>query len=336
MCRGYYTGRDASLGRTTLAAWNWRRGQLSQAWTFDTYGHPELASYRGQGNHNLSVADVDGDGKDEIIYGSMAVDHDGSPLYNTNLEHGDAMHCSVLDPSRPGLQVWACHEDYAGNGGIGLSFRDAGTGEVLWTVPGTKDVGRALAADIDPRYSGDECWGATGGLYSAKGVQIASSPPSSMNFAIWWDGDLLREILDGSNNDGGSTGSPYINKWNWLSGTTTRLLTATGCYANNSTKATPCLSADILGDWREEAIWHSSDNKELRIYTTTIPTTHRLYTLMHDPVYRLGVAWQNTAYNQPPHTGFYLGDGMTLPPPTPNIRLVENQPNAAGNWMLWR
>ena len=315
MCRGYYT-------RTVLAAWDWRDGQLTKRWVFDSDdGTPGNLAYLGQGNHQLSVGDVDDDGCDEIVYGSCAIDHDGHGLYVTGLGHGDAMHLANLDPDRPGLQVWQCHEDSAHNGGIGLSFRDARTGERLWTVSATGDTGRAVAIDIDPRYPGYECWGAAGGLYTAKGVQISTRKPSSTNFAVWWDGDLLREILD----------SNRISKWNWLDGTETRLLTAANCTSNNSTKSTPCLSADLFGDWREEVVWRSTDNRELRIYTTTIPTTNRLYTLMHDPQYRLAIAWQNTAYNQPPHPGFFLGDGMK-PAPRPNISVtpphVVSQPAA--------
>jgi rhamnogalacturonan endolyase len=125
---------------------------------------------------------------------------------------------------------------------------------------------------------------------------------------IWWDGDVLREILDGVT----------IDKWDYAQGTATRLFSAPGCAANNGTKANPCLCADILGDWREELICRTRDGKELRIYTTTIPTDRRQYTLVHDPVYRLSVAWQNVAYNQPTQTGFYMGDGMA-PPPRPHI-----------------
>ena len=168
--------------------------------------------------------------------------------------------------------------------------------------------------DIDPRHKGAECWAAGGGvsgLYNCKGEKISAKRPRSCNFGVWWDGDLLRELLD----------CTTISKWDWLNESESVLLSATGCASNNSIKATPCLSADILGDWREEVIWRSADNKELRIYTTTIPTDHRIYTLIHDPQYRLAVAWQNVGYNPPTHLGFYLGDGMK-PPPKPRIRLV--------------
>jgi rhamnogalacturonan endolyase len=125
-----------------------------------------------------------------------------------------------------------------------------------------------------------------------------------MNFVIWWDADLTRELLDRN----------HIDKWNWVESRTDRLLTASGCSANGGPKAVPCLSADLFGDWREEVIWRTRDNTALRIYTTTIPATMRTYTLMHDPQYRPSIAWQNVGYNQPPHPGFYLGAGMTAPP----------------------
>jgi rhamnogalacturonan endolyase len=303
MCRGYYT-------RTVLVAWNWREGRLTREWTFDSDdGTPGNTAYRGQGNHNLSVADVEDDGRDEIVYGSCTIDDDGRGLYSTAIGHGDALHVTDLDPERPGLEVWQCHEDVATNGGIGLSFRDARTGVTLWTVPNNTDTGRALAMDIDPRYAGAECWGAAGRLYSAQGVEIASRRPSAMNFAVWWDADPLREILDGTT----------ISKWNWNTGTLTPLLQAAGCASNNSTKATPGLSADLLGDWREEVVWRTTDNRELRIYTTVIPATTRMPTLMHDSQYRVAIAWQNVAYNQPPHPSFFVGDGMKKPP-VPLIR----------------
>jgi len=297
MARGYYT-------RTVLVAYNWRDGQLTKQWTFDsnTSGN---SGYAGQGNHNLSVADVDGDGKDEIVYGAMAVDDNGKGLYTTGLHHGDAMHLSDLDPDRAGLEVFQVHET-ASNAGV--EFRDARTGQLIWGIPTTKDIGRGMAADIDPRYKGAEVW-ADGGLYTAKGQKMGTTLPSSTNFGIWWDGDLLRELLD----------SNRIDKWDYANSKTVNLLTASGVSSNNGTKSTPNLQADLFGDWREEVVWRTNDSSALRIYTTTAVTDKRIYTLMHDPVYRLGVAWQNVAYNQPPHTGFYLGDGMSTPP-VPNIR----------------
>ncbi len=302
MCRGYYT-------RTVLAAWNWRDGSLSHIWTFDSDdGTPGNRSYRGQGNHNLRVGDVDGDGKDEIVYGACVIDDNGKGLYTTGLGHGDAIHLSDIDPDRPGLEVFDIHERPRHPNGA--EFRDARTGALIWGKP-SPDVGRGVTLDIDPRHRGYEMWASgqgLNGLWNVKGETISERKPRSCNFGVWWDGDLLRELLNANR----------ISKWHWPDSTETDLVRAENCASNNSTKSTPCLCADILGDWREEVIWRTTDGKELRIYTTTIPTEHRLYTLMHDPIYRLSVAYQNVGYNQPTQTGFYLGDGMS-PLPRPAI-----------------
>ena len=289
MCRGYCT-------RAVLVAWDWRDGQLTHRWTFDS-DDPQLdaAEYAGQGAHSLSVADVDGDGCDEIIYGACTIDHDGRGLYSTRFGHGDALHVSDLDPARPGLEVFAIHERPKHPHGANL--RDAATGKVLWSLP-LRDPGRGLAIDIDPRYYGCECWtNDSRGLYTVQGERISWAKPRSCNMGIWWDGDLLRELLDGAT----------IRKWDYENGREERIFTAEGCSGNNGSKNNPCLCADLLGDWREELLCRTRDNRELRIYTTTIPTPHRLPTLMHDPVYRLSIAWQNVGYNQPAHTSFYLG-----------------------------
>jgi rhamnogalacturonan endolyase len=301
MARGYYT-------RTVLAAYNWRDGQLTKVWTFDSNDSGN-AGYAGQGNHSLSVADVDNDGKDEIIYGAMTIDDNGKGLYTTRLGHGDALHVGDLDPDRPGLEVFKVDEDK--NSPYGAAMWDAATGTVLWGVYSGKDTGRGMSADIDPNYKGEEVWASTGvGLYSNNGTKISSASPS-INFGIWWDGDLLREPLDNNR----------IDKWDYNNFKSVNLLTAAEASSNNGTKANPSLQADILGDWREEAIWRTTDSSALHIYTTTAATDHRIYTLMHDPVYRMGIAWQNVGYNQPPHTSFYLGDGMDSPP-APNMFVV--------------
>jgi rhamnogalacturonan endolyase len=293
MCRGYY-------GRSVLAAWDWRRGKLTQRWVFDSQDKDN--PFSGQGGHQLSVADVDDDGRDEIIYHAMVVDDDGKGLYSTGLRHGDALHVGDLDPTHPGLEVFGIHENEEATVKFqtpGTALFDARTGKILWSDGPGVDVGRGLTADIDPRYPGEEMWTGPAGLRTCRGERLGSAPRTA-NFAIWWDGDLLRELLDRNR----------IMKWNWTNGTLETIFTAEDCASNNGSKATPCLSADIFGDWREEVIWRTSDNKELRIYTTTAPTKYRFPTLMHDPQYRLSVAWQNVGYNQPPHPGFYLGEGM--------------------------
>ncbi|MFT3824426.1 MAG: carbohydrate-binding protein [Chitinophagaceae bacterium] len=301
--RGYYT-------RLVRVAWDWRNGSLTQRWTFDSNTSGNSA-YAGQGNHQMTVGDVDGDGKDEIINGSSAINDNGTGLWANGKGHGDALHMSDMNPDRAGLEIWQPYESPASNGNIGAALLNAATGASLFTVTeASADVGRALAADIDPRYKGYEVWAARGNLYTCTGTQIGTTKPS-MNFAVWWDADLQRELLDGTT----------ISKWNYTSSTTTALLSASGVASNNSTKATPCLSGDILGDWREEVIFRTSDNTALRIYSTTITATNRIYTLMHDPQYRVAIAWQNSAYNQPPHPGFYLGGDMAAAP-TPNIYLA--------------
>lgn len=301
MGRGYYT-------RLVRAAWDWRDGRLSLRWIFDSDSTGNSA-YRGDGNHQMTVGDVDGDGKQEVINGSSVIDDNGAGLWTNEMGHGDALHMSDMDPDRPGLEIWQCYEGPKGNGGVGAALVDARTGDRVFTVAEpTIDVGRALAADIDPRYKGYEMWAAKGNLYSAKGEEIGVVKPS-VNFAIWWDGDLSRELLDGTT----------ISKWDYQNSVAIPILATTGTASNNGTKSTPALSADILGDWREEVIFRTADNSSLRIYTTTIPTGHRIYTLMHDPQYRVAVAWQNAAYNQPPHPGFYLGTDMH---PVPKPRIV--------------
>ncbi len=302
MCRGYYT-------RTFLVAWDLVDGRLVQRWVFDS--DQVEGEYAGQGNHNLAVGDVDGDGRDEILYGAMCVDDDGTGLYTTGMGHGDAGHFTDLDPDRPGLEYWTCQE----HAPYGAALRDAGTGEIIFRKEAGRDTGRGCAADIDPTHPGCELWASSGvPLYTAQGEVISERYRLPINFVINWDGDDLNELLDGTS----------ITKYDWKTGKLETLLDASDydCESNNGTKATPCLSADLFGDYREEVVWRTADSDELRIFTTTIPAKRRLITLMQDPIYRLSVAWQNVAYNQPPHTSYYMGDGMKEPP-KPNIEIVK-------------
>jgi len=331
MCRGYYT-------RTTLAAYNLIDNKLQEVWYFDSdNGYKE---YECRGNHNLSVGDVDDDGCDEIIYGACAFDHDGTPMYIAGCEfegnfvrfaHGDAMHLGKFIPEREGLEVFSINEathDEHGNKVPGYNIHDAKTGEVLWCGYTGKDTGRGICDNFIDGYDGAQIW-VDGKLFDTKGNVIAQINEKFdniwqitqevykdtlegkanevkgrfPNFAIYWDGDLLREFLD----------KIFIDKWDNEEKKFKNIFTAYGCTWINGTKGTPCLSADLFGDWREEVIYPEIDGTALRIYTTTIPTEYKIRTLMHDPQYRLAIAWQNVAYNQPPHPGFYLGPNYPLP-----------------------
>jgi len=290
MARGYYT-------RAVIVAWDFRNGKLTKRWTFDSNDSGKT-SYAGQGNHQLITADVDQDGKQEIVYGAAAIDDNGAPLWNTKNGHGDTAHLGDLIPSRPGLEYYKVDED----GSKPASWMaDAKTGQILWSTPANGDNGRGVSEDIYAGSAGAESWSSTDSqLLNTSGVGIGRKP-SSTNFLSWWDADTSRELLDGTHIDKYGTGGD------------TRLLTGASVHSNNSTKATPSLSGDILGDWREEVIWPTSDDSALRIYATPIATTTRVWTLLHDQQYRTAIAWQNTAYNQPPHTGFFLGSPFTMP-----------------------
>ena len=259
------------------------------------------------GNHNMSIADVDFDGKDEIIWGSAALDDDGKMLYSVGFGHGDAIHLADLDPDRPGLELFDVHEE---KGNYAWDIHDAATGEILFKGgPKGQDNGRGLAADIVSSNRGYEFWSSYGGPenaadrnqnpFSAQTGKQVISQKASMNFRIYWDGDMQDELFDGTN----------ISHWNGSSYTTTALGNYNASQSCNGTKATPNLLADLFGDWREEVIlWSANDNATLNIFTTNTPTPYRVPTLMHDHTYRMGICWQNTAYNQPPHLGYYLPD----------------------------
>lgn len=308
--RGYYT-------RTVIAAWDWRNGALTQRWVFDS--NNSGTQYRGQGNHNLSIADVDNDGRQEIIFGSLTIDDNGAPMYVSGLGHGDALHVGDLIPSRAGLEIWDIHE---ANNVPGADLRDARTGARICAInntSGTEGPGRGVADDIWSGHAGAEFWGSGPGMTNLfnESCQSIGRTPGSANFLVWWDSDTVRELLD----------SNHVDKYG-TSGDT-RLLTADGTTSNNGTKSTPALSGDLFGDWREEVVLRTTSNDALRIYTTTHVATNRIYTLLHDPQYRVAIAWQNTAYNQPPHPGFFIGANMPTPP-TPNIVLVGATPPDPG------
>ncbi len=306
MCRGYYDhGRP-----TQLTAYDVVDKKLVKRWKFRA-DQTQNIEYTNQGFHNLAVADVDGDGCDEIVYGACVIDHDGTGLYSTGLGHGDAMHVGRFTAESKGFDYFGIHEE--ADCPCGIEARDAGTGKMHFGLYTGRDTTRGLTAKIDPRHEGNQMWACFGGgLYNySDGSKLCDSYPKQINFAVWWDGDLLRELLD---HDwfGYQTGVgiPKIYKWNWKREETEILFATDGVLSNNGTKGNPCLQASLIGDWREELIFRGKDSTFLRCYTTTYDTPYRIYTLMHDVTYRLGIAWQNTAYNQPPQTGFYIGPDM--------------------------
>lgn len=313
MCRGYY-----NHFQLWAVHYNSTDGKLRNRWKFNT-ANGYSAEWLDAGNHNLSIGDVDSDGKDEIVYGSCGIDHDGKGMYATGLGHGDALHLGKFDPNRAGLQIVGCHEHEDKHQGKGVDFRDAATGEILWYIPGHDDVGRCIVADIDPATPGYEVWSSANAtdIYSCKGEKLSgkNAPTqigggTSYNMAIWWDGSLNRQLLDGNDykDDVSGAGAPCI-----ISYTNGRLLMGEtfGAVTINSTKTNPCFYGDIWGDWREEVIYPSKDFSELRIFTTDFETQYRIRPLMEDHIYRIGITHQNIGYNQPPHTGFYLGSDKT-------------------------
>lgn len=311
--------------RIKLEAWDFKNGSLTKKWAYDSDPNGSATTYTGSGYHNFIVGDVDGDTRDEIMYGSMGVDEYGKGMYSTGFGHGDAQHLADINPAAAGLEHFACLEGANGTTIPGLSLRNAATGDSLWELQASGDIGRCIAADIDATYKGLEMWSSDGsGIYSSTGVKISTAQPTTAgngatyNFGVWWDGDVQRELLD----------KTVITEWNSTNQSTDRVATLynlTSVSANNDTKSNPCLMADILGDWREEIIYRSTDNTSMVVFVTPFSTEQRMYSLMHDPNYRTAIAWQQNSYNQPPNLGFYFGGGMSAPP-VPQIQIVEHEP----------
>jgi hypothetical protein len=339
--RGYYT-------RTTLVSYRWDGRKLREDWFVDSgwtpmtnpfndgpHGRdgtdPEFKTITTQGFHSLSVADVDADGRQEIIYGAATIDDDGSLLYSSfgvlpegsaapgqsaRLGHGDAMHVADLDPDRPGLEIFTCHEG-ATFAPYGMAMRDARTGEVLFGVYSGRDTGRSMVGDVLPATRGMEGWaslpGGTNslGLYSATGV-VTPGPIPGTNQSIRWAADGTTQIVDGA-----LEVTPTVR--DWQRGV---LLTAEGTRTNNGTKGNPSLVADIFGDWREELLLRTADSSAIRIYLSTEVSTRKLYTLMHDAQYRAETARQQTTYNQPAYPSFYWASDVDWADvPAPRIAL---------------
>lgn len=295
LARGY-------ANRTTMTAWNYRDGRLTELWKLDS-AVEQYPIYVGQGAHSMAVADADGDGAQEIIFGAATIGSDGKALCSTNLGHGDALHVGDLVPTRPGIEVFMPHESQAAPI---FDVHDAATCEKISAGPVlTSNTNRGVADDISPKWEGAEAWtNNSGGTFSATSAALLDSRLAPQNFLIYWDADESRELEDGIT----------ISKF----GVGT-LLTCSSCSPNNTSKATPVLTADLFGDWREEIVWRETDNAALRIYTTTDVTKRRLFTLMHDPQYRMQVSSEQTGFNQPPHPSFHIGGNMVLPP-KPDIR----------------
>jgi len=331
LARGYYT-------RSTLVAYDWDGRRLQERWSVDSgwtpmsnpfndgpHGvdgtDPEFATLTTQGFHSMSAADVDGDGRQEVVYGSATIDDDGSLLYSSfatlpegsadpgataRLGHGDAMHVTDIDPDRPGLEIFTVHEG-ATWAPYGMAMRDGATGEVLFGVYSGRDTGRGMVGDVRGDVPGLEAWASlpggtdASGLFSAAGQVLQPTIPGT-NMSIRWAADGTTQVVDGAGDV-----TPTV-----VDATRGVLLTATGTLTNNGTKGNPSLVADVLGDWREELLVRTADSSALRIYVSPEVTDRGLVTLMHDPQYRAEVARQQTTYNQPSYPGFYLASDTDL------------------------
>ena len=327
--RGYYT-------RTVMAAYHLddtdgdgKGDTIREHWVYDTNEDTSGQKVEGQGNHALSINDVDGDGKDEIIFGSMVINSDGSLRYTTELGHGDAMHVGDWLPERPGLEIMKVQEEKDAK--IHALIQDAATGEILMGYHTGKDTGRGLVADIDPRYQGAEFWSSsqndqtkTPGVYTSEStldnlIRISDKVPS-INFSTYWDGDLLNELQDHTfNNDDYLPQTFELTKWDYQNAEMKPIFSSSEIWTNNGTKGNAGLMVDLLGDWREEVITRaagdpnggpSENDHKLRIYSTTIPTDYVIPTMMENATYRKGIAWQNVGYNQPAHTNYLLSEGV--------------------------
>lgn len=317
--RGYYFGRNGKQ-RTSIAGISWDGTALSPTYRFDTQKGQEgyydgAYQYVGNGNHNCTVADVDNDGKDEFITGALCMevndDNEFRPKWCTYLQHGDALHIGNYDPTHTGFEFFTVHEDSGTNSlsgnditlDFGMSVIDAETGNIMFHEGASDDTGRGVMANVGAGgYY--QIWSAknsarqsNGGTDFTTATSLTGRNTPSMNFRIFWDGDLYDNLLDGAN----------ITDWNGRNMSNIFSAGNYDCVSINGTKANPSLQADLFGDWREEVVYPTSDGTALRVFSTTDTTDYKIKTLMQDPVYRSGVAAEQTAYNQPPHVGFYMG-----------------------------
>lgn len=299
--------RDDGVFQPICTAWDYRTGVLTQRWS-----KPYTSGNWGSDFHQVRIADLDGDGKDEISLGGFALDDNGTVLFNTELVHGDRHHTTDIDPERPGLETFAIQQNNPTL--LGMALYEAGTGRMTkkWYAGGNVDVGRGVALDIDPRYKGCEMFGVgMGGIYTCKGERIHTSVPWP-NEGLWWDADLVREHVRGVDSSGYN---PAIEKYN-LAGGWARLYSVYQEGVHTAYGGRAAFWGDIIGDWREELVLVANDYSEIRVYTTTVPATNRLYSLMHNPAYRV----QCTAkgYYQASYPDYYLGHNMA-PPPVPPV-----------------
>lgn len=299
MCRGYYA-------KTVIEAWDFSGNSLTKRWNFTAIPNGQNAAYAGQGNHSIAVADVDMDGKDEIIYGSCTIDDNGIGLYSSGLGHGDALHIGKFNPDRSGLQIFSCFE----SGTTQVALRDAANGNIIWRVVGNSnnDTGRCLTADIDPASRGCEMWhsGNTGSIYAVDGTVLGKPLPNTAgggvtyNHAIWWTGSLNRQLLDKATITSYTEGRIFTGGYDGLSVSTTN-------------KDGLPFYGDIIGDWREEMIYAHNEGGipvELRVFTTDYPCNYKFPFLMSNRHYRLSAAHQNIGYNQPTQIDYYIGSDM--------------------------
>ena len=363
LARGIYT-------RHKMIAYdvNPQTHQLTQRWRWDC--NTRNSPWFGQGYHNYIVADVDEDGCDEIVYGSMVIDDNGKGLYTTGYGHGDAQHVRDFDPYRKGMEMFACLEEYPY---WGSNYRNAGTGEIYYkytspvedwdgntnhkfiTVDGRRimdnDDGRCLAGNFFNDIPGSQGRSVGSGLVglsrnvNGKAEELFSHNEAEpwvdyswLNFRLYWDGDLVDEILDSPAGSTADNHAGAVIKFDRTStnGKGTRLFNADGSLLNNGTKNNACFLGDILGDWREEFILRTSPTT-MRLYTTVVPTDYPIYTLWHDHQYRQAMGTQMQVYNLPPNPSFFLGEmeGITVAPPpltTEGRTVIGNNTNINHNY----